>query len=66
MLARVNKLLPQYSVPAVIAIISSLPTNYNGKLDRQSVARLSLSQRDEIRPASNMSSGEKMTAGQGE
>ncbi|KAM3505085.1 hypothetical protein MY11210_008110 [Beauveria gryllotalpidicola] len=76
-LGRVSELLPQYSVPAAIALLPSLPTNANGKLDRKAIAALPLSPQDEAAaaaasspPSNNPSGGggggEKMTVRQGE
>lgn len=67
MLRRLAKLLPQYSVPAAIIFLPSLPTNANGKLDRKAVAALPLSEADTASAAANLSNaGEKMTIRQGE
>nr|A0JJU1.1 RecName: Full=Tenellin synthetase; Short=TENS; AltName: Full=Hybrid PKS-NRPS synthetase tenS; AltName: Full=Tenellin-type 2-pyridones biosynthesis cluster protein S [Beauveria bassiana]CAL69597.1 nonribosomal peptide synthase [Beauveria bassiana] len=77
-LRRVSELLPQYSVPAAIALLPSLPTNANGKLDRKAIAALPLSPQDEAAAATSPSNnninnntpsgggGEKMTVRQGE
>ncbi|OAA40384.1 nonribosomal peptide synthase [Beauveria brongniartii RCEF 3172] len=79
-LRRVSELLPQYSVPAAIALLPSLPTNANGKLDRKAIAALPLSPQDEAATTTTTTSpfnnnnntpsggggGEKMTVRQGE
>ncbi|KAM3552779.1 hypothetical protein ARSEF4850_007222 [Beauveria asiatica] len=81
-LGRVSELLPQYSVPAAIALFPSLPTNANGKLDRKAIAALPLSPQNEaVTTTTNTSpfnnnnnnitpsgggGGEKMTVRQGE
>nr|ADN43685.1 DmbS [Beauveria bassiana] len=67
-LRRVSELLPQYSVPAAIALLPSLPTNANAKLDRKAIAALPLSPQDEAAasPSNSLSGSEKMTVRQGE
>ncbi|OAR02827.1 hypothetical protein LLEC1_01602 [Akanthomyces lecanii] len=66
-LRRLANLLPQYSVPAALIFVPTLPTNANGKLDRRAIAALPLSQQDWASAARNTSTGgEKMTIRQGE
>ncbi|ATY66088.1 polyketide synthase, putative [Cordyceps militaris] len=62
-LRRLFTLLPQYSVPATIAIVPSLPTTANGKLDRKAVAFFPLASPNH---AATAFVGEKMTIRQGE
>jgi aspyridone synthetase (hybrid polyketide synthase/nonribosomal peptide synthetase) len=56
--------LPQYFIPARIVILSSLPTNANGKLDRKAIAALPLPSCQSR--ADSGSEEEKMTIEEGE
>ncbi|TFA97733.1 Polyketide synthase-nonribosomal peptide synthetase [Trichoderma ghanense] len=56
--------LPQYFIPARVIILSSLPTNANGKLDRKAIGALPLPPSQSM--ADSGSEEEKMTVGEGE
>lgn len=56
--------LPQYFIPASIIILSSLPVNANGKVDRKAIAALPLPHNTVSTPTEQVQ--EKMTISQGE